>query len=51
VLLADYARLLGEHERLWLARNRPGGLDDSLRRLGGAARHVVAEGHHGIDHA
>ncbi len=51
VLLADYARLLGEHERLWLARNRPGGLDDSLRRLGGAARHVAAEGHHGIDHA
>jgi hypothetical protein len=51
VMLAEYARLLGEHERLWLARNRPGGLDDSLRRLGGAARHVAAEGPHGIDHA
>jgi len=34
---ADLARQLGElierHRELWLARNRPGGLDDSARRL------------------
>jgi len=27
------SQLIIEHRRLWLARNRPGGLDDSLRRL------------------
>jgi hypothetical protein len=26
-------RIIAEHERLWLARNRPGGLVDSLHRL------------------
>jgi len=32
--LAEQMRaMIGEHRRLWLARNRPGGLDDSSRRL------------------
>jgi len=25
--------IVAEHQRLWLARNRPGGLADSVRRL------------------
>jgi hypothetical protein len=29
----DVAALVKEHRRLWLARNRPGGLDDSASRL------------------
>jgi hypothetical protein len=29
----DPAPVVAEHRRLWLARNRPGGLDDSCRRL------------------
>ncbi len=29
----DVAAVVAEHRRLWLARNRPGGLDDSCRRL------------------
>lgn len=32
-LAEDLSRILGEHRRLWLARNRPGGLPDSTRRL------------------
>jgi hexosaminidase len=32
-LQADLRLLRGTHQRLWLARNRPGGLRDSLRRL------------------
>jgi len=32
--LADKLRsLIGRHRRLWLRRNRPGGLDDSAARL------------------
>jgi hypothetical protein len=27
------ARIIAEHRRLWLARNRPGGLADSCRVL------------------
>jgi hypothetical protein len=27
------ARIIAEHRRLWLARNRPGGLEDSCRRF------------------
>ena len=34
-LSMDLERLVAEYRRLWLARNRPGGLDDSLRRLKG----------------
>lgn len=30
---AELRRVIGEHERLWLARNRPGGLHDSAARL------------------
>ena len=29
----DLKRIIAEHRRLWLARNRPGGLSDSARRL------------------
>lgn len=29
----DVAPIMAEHQRLWLARNRPGGLPDSLKRL------------------
>ncbi len=29
----DPAPVIAEHRRLWFARNRPGGLDDSCRRL------------------
>ena len=29
----DLRPVMGEHERLWLARNRPGGLSDSLAWL------------------
>jgi hypothetical protein len=29
----DRAAVVAEHQRLWLARNRPGGFDDSVRRL------------------
>ncbi len=32
-LAEDMAVILGEHRRLWLARNRPGGLPDSVMRL------------------
>ncbi len=32
-LLADIDALIAEQKALWLARNRPGGLDDSLARL------------------
>jgi hexosaminidase len=32
-LAADARELLAEHRRLWLARNRPGGLADSCRRF------------------
>ena len=31
----DPSAVVAEHRRLWLARNRPGGLDDSCRRLAG----------------
>jgi hexosaminidase len=30
---ADPAPVVAEHRRLWLLRNRPGGLDDSCRRI------------------
>ena len=48
-------RLLAEHRRLWLARNRPSGIDGSLDSL----RQVTTRNHiaqpeemsHGIDHA
>jgi hypothetical protein len=33
-LAQDLRRIVEEHRRLWLARNRPGGLDDSAERLG-----------------
>lgn len=32
-LAGDLRVILGEHRRLWMARNRPGGLQDSARRL------------------
>jgi hypothetical protein len=32
-LAADLRQIIAEHERLWLARNRPGGLRDSCRRM------------------
>jgi hypothetical protein len=32
-LAADLRAIIGEHERLWLGRNRVGGLRDSARRL------------------
>ena len=32
-LAADLRPVMTEHERLWLARNRPGGLSDSLAWL------------------
>jgi hypothetical protein len=30
---SDVAPIIAEHRRLWLARNRPGGLEDSVQRL------------------
>jgi hypothetical protein len=47
-LHAEHARLLDEHRRLWLARNRPGGLDDSLARLR-PIMETVERSAHGID--
>ena len=32
-LISDIRSIITEHERLWLARNRPGGLPDSARHL------------------
>ncbi len=32
-LAEDVRKIIQEHRRLWLARNRPGGLDDSAARL------------------
>ena len=32
-LIADIERIIAEHRRLWLARNREGGLRDSVGRL------------------
>jgi len=32
---SDTAAIIAEHKRLWLARNRPGGLQDSVARIGG----------------
>jgi len=33
VMLADLEETIAEHKTLWLARNRPGGLADSLKRF------------------
>jgi hexosaminidase len=33
-LAAEMERIVDEHRRLWLSRNRPGGLQDSVARLG-----------------
>jgi hexosaminidase len=33
--------IVAEHGRLWFARNRPGGLEDSVRRLENAARELA----------
>ena len=33
VLAYDLDRILAEYRRLWLTRNRPGGLDDSVARM------------------
>jgi hypothetical protein len=30
---ADLSEIITNHSRLWLARNRPGGLEDSLSRF------------------
>lgn len=30
-LVPDFAAIVAEHRRVWLARNRPGGLEDSVR--------------------
>ena len=49
-LAAEHARLVATHERLWLQRNRRGGLDDSLRRLGAAVPPGATEGNDGLDH-
>jgi hexosaminidase len=32
-LTGDLQHIISEHKRLWLARNRPGGLSDSVKRL------------------
>ena len=32
-LAADLRAIIAEHKRLWLARNRPGGLPESVGRL------------------
>jgi hypothetical protein len=32
-LADDLGRLIGDYRRIWLARNRPGGLSDSVGRL------------------
>jgi hexosaminidase len=32
-LAADLSRIIDEHKRLWLLRNRPGGLSDSVARM------------------
>jgi hypothetical protein len=32
-LIDELAAIIAEHRRLWLVRNRPGGLEDSARRL------------------
>ena len=48
-MLAEFGRLLEAHGKVWLARNRPGGLDDSLRRLSGAPT-LAQEGPDGVDH-
>ena len=37
VLAAELDELMAEHRELWLARNRPGGLDDSCGRLSALA--------------
>ena len=41
-LLADLNALIAEQQALWLARNRPGGLEDSLKSLY-AARAMYTE--------
>ncbi len=33
VLDADMKEIIAEHKRIWLERNRPGGLDDSVKRF------------------
>ena len=35
-LRKDWEYMCDEHRRLWLARNRPGGLEDSVNRLAAA---------------
>jgi hypothetical protein len=37
-LAADLRALIDEQRRLWLARNRPGGMEDSIARLSAALR-------------
>ena len=36
--------IIEEHRRLWLARNRPGGLPDSVRRLEECLNLYIAAG-------
>jgi len=52
----EVERLLAEHRRLWLARNRPSGIDQSIAMLRHVADRPIAivqyeEIPHGIDHA
>lgn len=43
-LATELRRIMAEHRRLWLARNRPGGLMDSLARLQPALDQLLAAG-------
>jgi hypothetical protein len=40
-LAAEISQIIKDHRTCWLARNRPGGLDDSAARLG---EHLDARG-------
>jgi hypothetical protein len=40
-LKARFAKIIEEHRRLWLSRNRPGGLNDSVARLADRAAEIA----------
>lgn len=52
-VLAELRSLLAEHRRLWLARNRPSGIDRSVATLEQIVASTMTKGggSHGLDHA
>lgn len=50
-ITVEHRRLLAEHRRLWLARNRPSGIDRSVSALEHVELRTTQEAPDGFDHA